>query len=692
MAGEHPPTLPEEITSPTAAHAQPSVTHAQPPQTPVAIPSALPPIVQSSSNPVDSVRITILEWMVNQLAANMATNMNELTALLRDQNQASSSYTPPPKNRQTMDLNPVVALTLVSESEEASFAVMTHVPAVYPIKPVSPGPNFNLIVQNQSLHCKHHLGAPDHTLDNCWKFRERIQDMIDAKQISFNEVKSPNVHVNPLPDHGSSSGPSINMISIVAIREEDDVQETPVPFVIDYALVEIAAAYASFVIEVLTNEPFMDRRVLKNYRGEVTNTEQEMRAMGITRSGRVNQGPEPADKGKTPTAAFSAIPEVVPPHAKKVTEQEAKAFMKVIKASEYKVVEQMGKSLAHISLLALFQSFEPHRDALLKVLTNAQVPKDTAPNRIEETVNSIFSIRSPLPKMSFHLKMNVDISRIRASKTTVRAFDGSRSEVNGEIDLLIDIHAAGAVPSSLHQKLKFFVEGKLITVNGEEDYAVSKETAVPYISIGEDQNLPFHSFDTISTIRDYGEVGPSLADCLIGKLLLKNDYVPGTELGAYAVEAFLALPTIYAVTKKTSSGVDIRPTRKDDELTNWTALPLYSAMVADMANPKDNFPLPHIDVLVDNTAHHTQFSFMDGFSGYNQVQMAEEDKVKTTFITMWGTFCYKVMPFGLKNAGATYQRAMVTLFHDMIHKEIEVYVDDMIAKSKEREDHLVNLK
>ncbi|PKI35361.1 hypothetical protein CRG98_044238, partial [Punica granatum] len=75
-----------------------------------------------------------------------------------------------------------------------------------------------------------------------------------------------------------------------------------------------------------------------------------------------------------------------------------------------------------------------------------------------------------------------------------------------------------------------------------------------------------------------------------------------------------------------------------------------------------------------------KFSFMDGFSGYNQIRMAGEDKIKTTFITMWGTFCYKVMPFGLKNAGASYQRAMVTLFHDMMHKEIEVYVDDMIAK------------
>ncbi|KAK5813348.1 hypothetical protein PVK06_028797 [Gossypium arboreum] len=97
------------------------------------------------------------------------------------------------------------------------------------------------------------------------------------------------------------------------------------------------------------------------------------------------------------------------------------------------------------------------------------------------------------------------------------------------------------------------------------------------------------------------------------------------------------------------------------------------------ASPKDNFPLPHIDTLVDNTAGYSLFSFMDGFSGYNQIKMHPEDMEKTTFVTMWGTFCYKVMSFGLKNAGATYQRAMVTLFHDMMHKKIEVYVDDMIA-------------
>nr|CAN67373.1 hypothetical protein VITISV_026454 [Vitis vinifera] len=106
------------------------------------------------------------------------------------------------------------------------------------------------------------------------------------------------------------------------------------------------------------------------------------------------------------------------------------------------------------------------------------------------------------------------------------------------------------------------------------------------------------------------------------------------------------------------------------------------------ASPKDDFPLPHIDLLVDGTAGHSMLSFMDGFSGYNQILMALENIEKTAFITEWGTYCYRVMPFGLKNAGATYQRVATTLFHDMMHRDVEVYVDDMIVKSRGRADHL----
>ena len=68
--------------------------------------------------------------------------------------------------------------------------------------------------------------------------------------------------------------------------------------------------------------------------------------------------------------------------------------------------------------------------------------------------------------------------------------------------------------------------------------------------------------------------------------------------------------------------------------------------------PKDDFPLPHINILVDNTTGNALMSFMDGFSGYNQIKMASKDITKTTFTTKWGSYCYTVMPFGLKNAGA----------------------------------------
>ena len=71
----------------------------------------------------------------------------------------------------------------------------------------------------------------------------------------------------------------------------------------------------------------------------------------------------------------------------------------------------------------------------------------------------------------------------------------------------------------------------------------------------------------------------------------------------------------------------------------------------NQSNPKDNFPLRHIDILVDNTTNFSLFSFMAGFLGYNQIKMAPEDMEKMTFVTLWGTFCYKVMSFGSRMLG-----------------------------------------
>ncbi|PKI65913.1 hypothetical protein CRG98_013684, partial [Punica granatum] len=322
--------------------------------------------------------------------------------------------------------------------------------------------------------------------------------------------------------------------------------------------------------DVPAREPYSDDRVPWTYEGGVGNLKQQFGVMGITRSGRLYENPATADKGKAPATEEETRPRTLPTLSKNVTEEEAEAFIKVIKASEYKVVDQMAKSPAHISLLALLLNSEPHREALMRVLTAAQ-------------------------------------------------------------------------------KVKFIVEEKIITVKGEEDYAIYKETAVPYISVGDDENLPFHSFETISVIRDYGEVGPSRADRMIGKVILRHNYIPFIGLGARGqginrpieVEAYKhsrglgfrpscheiiearqgnhlyrlathygklhrgipvpplshffpgpsliigstsdgpssdfddttdALPIVYAVTEEIPSGVHIRPAQEDEELNNWTSM------------------------------------------------------------------------------------------------------------------------
>ena len=108
------------------------------------------------------------------------------------------------------------------------------------------------------------------------------------------------------------------------------------------------------------------------------------------------------------------------------------------------------------------------------------------------------------------------------------------------------------------------------------------------------------------------------------------------------------------------------------------------------ACPKDSFPLPHIDRLVDRPQD-MNCSFMDAFSGYNQILMHPEDQEKTAFITKRGIFCYKVMPFSLKNAGATYQRLVNAMFANQLGKMMEVYIDDMLVKSLKAEDHIGHL-
>jgi hypothetical protein len=112
------------------------------------------------------------------------------------------------------------------------------------------------------------------------------------------------------------------------------------------------------------------------------------------------------------------------------------------------------------------------------------------------------------------------------------------------------------------------------------------------------------------------------------------------------------------------------------------------------ATPKDEYPMPIADTLINHASGNRIIDFLDGNAGYNQIFMAEDDASKTTFICpgFIGLFGWVVMTFGLKNAGATYQRAMNLIFHELLGNTVEVYIDGIVVKSAEFSSHLAYLR
>jgi hypothetical protein len=106
------------------------------------------------------------------------------------------------------------------------------------------------------------------------------------------------------------------------------------------------------------------------------------------------------------------------------------------------------------------------------------------------------------------------------------------------------------------------------------------------------------------------------------------------------------------------------------------------------ARPKVPYPLPRIDQIVDFTAGCETLSFLDAYSGYHQIRMKESDQLAASFITPFGMYCYVTMPFGLRNAGATYQRCMNHVFGEHIGRTVEACVDDIIVKTRKASDLL----
>ncbi|KAJ9535562.1 hypothetical protein OSB04_un001302 [Centaurea solstitialis] len=294
--------------------------------------------------------------------------------------------------------------------------------------------------------------------------------------------------------------------------------------------------------------------------------------------------------------------------------------------------------------------------------------------------------------------MGIDRSNIVRRTTTLIGFNGDATSTLGEIILpvfakginkqtkfnVIDcpsaynaklgrpwIHDMKAVPSTYHQKIKFPSPWGVqeISQDGVRSYDDLQLEEVVL-----DHKHPDRKVFVGATLT------PDIKNSIISFLQEHSDCFAWSHEDMVGID-----PNII------SHKLNVDPTFKPVKQKRRKFAPERNKVINE-ACPKDPFPLPHIDAMVDATAGHELLTFMDAYSGYNQILMHKDDQEKTAFMTDKGIYCYKVMPFGLKNAGSTYQRLVNRMFKDHLGRTMEVYIDDMLVKSERSQDHIQHLK
>ncbi|XP_039054129.1 uncharacterized protein LOC120196383 [Hibiscus syriacus] len=379
--------------------------------------------------------------------------------------------------------------------------------------------------------CPYHR-CEDHVIQNCDEFKALVQRLMDSKDMEFYHEAMEEEEVEICASEGTSKGVYNSNCPLVIMPKARTVENiTPKVMIIPPS---------SFPYKDNKQVPWRYECHLGDV-GVSKGTKEEVDEVGhFTRSGRCyspNPTNEPEkiatpDKGKK---VEIQLKDDEPTINEPVTENEAVEFLKFLKHSEYIIVEQLHKLPARISILALLLSSEAHRNALMKVLNQTFVPKDVPVEKIDRLVVNIqadnfisFSddeIPSEMignPK-ALHItirckghvlsrvlidngsalnvmplvtlkKLPVDSTYMRNCQSIVRAFDGTKKEVLGKIDIPLTIGPStyeveflvGVVPSTLHQKLKFVIEWRLVCLNAEEDIIASISTTAPYVEIDED--------------------------------------------------------------------------------------------------------------------------------------------------------------------------------------------------------------
>ncbi|PKI40889.1 hypothetical protein CRG98_038730 [Punica granatum] len=568
--------------------------------------------------------------------------------------------------------------------------------------------------EDQSRRCEYHQSTPGHTTDNCWKLRERIQQMIDDKQLRFNAVRPPNVQANPLIDHGSSSRPNINMTSVCAIGEYETEQEASAPFIIEYVPLETVVG-----------------------------------VMGVTRSGRVYENPEAVNRGKAPTAALGIAPEATPIPYKKVTEKEVEAFIKIIKmnvdlncirpskttvrafdGSQREVNREIDLliNVGPCSFNITFQVIDiPNAFSLLLGRSWIHLA-GAVPSTLHQKLKFIVEERLITVKVLGTIRTSISTRSTpslssetteRSVRPTPTAWWGrsccatTTSRVPGSKHMGKGSTAQSRSKSTRTGGDSFFTLPKTRLLRSAEASTSIVSQHIMGRSTGASQfrHSPTFFWDR-STSSEV--LLTALHRIQTTHLSICQPYTPSPRR---LLQGSTSAP--HRRMRSSITGLQSRATRlkgldEDDRvpeikeslhrLENRQLTPIEPIEDVNVGTEEEPRTLK-IGTSLDPIQRARMIDFLKEYQEVFAWSYADMPGLDPSIVKHFLPLDIENLPpkqqhlrrqinatLRRRSSRATYQRAMVTLFHDMMHKEIEVYVDDMIAKSKEGEDHLVNLK
>ncbi|KAI5388827.1 hypothetical protein KIW84_074476 [Lathyrus oleraceus] len=515
---------------------------------------------------------------------------------------------------------------------------------------------------DENAKCEFHSGAPGHNIENCKAFKHTVQDLVDSKAINFAPSPNVNANpmpahgqrgVNAISEEGRVGLSSVNQLKAplaevkrktvqslmddgsILIEKVDMGKEEVSTITIYFDPVDLSTLAEAAPVTITVPGPIpydKEDAVPWHYGGEVycngervddqTADETTVSKVdnagpsGFTRSGRLfapdalrreegeKEKKEKAEalaraKGKAVVSDSTPVVTPAPLGSEEKLDDDAEEFLRIIKKSEYKLVDHLQQTPSKISILSLLLSSEGHREALLKILRKAYVPQEITINQLETVVSNMHashglgftdmdltvdgrnhnralhiameckgavlshvlvdtgSSLNVLPKKAL-AKLNCDGLILTPTDLIVRAFDGSKRAVFGEVELPVKIgpevfkstfyvmdiqpayscllgrpwiHAAGAVTSTLHQKLKYIWEGQVVTVCGEEDIFVSHLSSFKYVEMdGEIWETPSQAFETVkveNALFAKEEEKPSIASYKQAAEVVKNGEAPG---------------------------------------------------------------------------------------------------------------------------------------------------------------------